>query len=766
MILLSTAIFCGAILFVVVDGVARFFRLPVLAALSVALAVIVAFEAVVLNALSLFGMVRATPLWVVHGLVIAGWGGSCLLRQRGGGRWRLTRYLYAWRNLKHFPVLGSLIPLLIILALGAFLYPPNNYDSMSYHMARVVHWMQQQSVAYYPTSIDRQNVMGPGAEYLILVPQLLARSDILANGGQLVSYLSLIFATLFLLRLLPVSRELAPYIVILTVTAPMAIMQATSTQNDLVAAAMTSAMLISGRRLYLGGISRFAYRDFVLLGICLAAGFLVKPTSLLAAGPLLLLGVGRQLVRPAALRKSIGKCFLGGMVVMLMGSAVAGPDIIRKQIHQVSRDEVYPLFGKWGMERLQNPLAIAAHHIAVPERPGKLLGTLGYHGPFDNRGVFSIHEDLIGNPVQLMVFGTLATGTLLSFPAVIRRKKRLLPFSLSLAPSLAWIIFGLFVKDQPWISRLQLPLFYLLPFSFVYPFTLLKKIASIDKLVKALLIGSAFLALAYALVIAGTNPHRPIELGHFWGHAPDRPSASYKNALPEDRLSHQHLLEVARSQGCARVGLLLGGNSNEYPLIWQMIQEGREVRHTQLGQPSEDQDWPCLYYVESGQDQRLQDRGIRWRTVDGHTYARHLVGEFNQATATCLTVTFPEGWDRLATSAGNVSLAATADSATVRALDGDPQLFLPELAPSTSEWLVMEVVLFSRMPTVAQVYYKTKKLPVYVESQSFQQPLLEGENTLYFQIPGRELSGPVRFDPGQSPGDYELKSITVRPINR
>jgi hypothetical protein len=47
-----------------------------------------------------------------------------------------------------------------VLALGlvtlvtALLAPPNNWDSMTYHMARVAHWKQNRSVDFYPTNIS------------------------------------------------------------------------------------------------------------------------------------------------------------------------------------------------------------------------------------------------------------------------------------------------------------------------------------------------------------------------------------------------------------------------------------------------------------------------------------------------------------------------------------------------------------------------------------------------------------------------------------
>jgi hypothetical protein len=487
---------------------------------------------------------------------------------------------------------------------------------------------------------------------------------------------------------------------------------------------MTYAVIIAARRLYIGNITRFCYRDFALLGVCLAAGFLVKPTSLLAAGPFLMIGGGLQVARFTDLKKSIGKCILGGSVVLVMSCVIAGPDILRKQIHNVSRYEVYPLFSKWDMNRLRNSVAIAAHNIAIPSNPEKLLSKLGYNGPFDTTEVLSIHEDLIGNPFQMMGLCLLATGTLLTFPFLIRRKKLVLPYCLSLTPLIAWGLFGLIVKDQLWISRLQLPLFFLLPFSFIFPYHILKELKPMDKVLKVTIIGSAFMALAYSLVVAVKNPHRPIELGHFLGHFPDRRWSYYNNALHEDRISHQHALDVARIQGCEKVGLLLGGNSNEYPLTWRLMQDGREARHIQTG--NQNDEWPCLYYVEFGQESRLHDRGVRWRTVDGHTYARDLAEEFNRAIHPCLTMTFAEGRDGLETSSNNVLLEPISDAVVVRALNEDPQLFLPEFDCSSAEWVVMEVVLYSWVKTTAQVYYKTVKLPEYSEQQSFKQDISQG----------------------------------------
>ena len=78
------------------------------------------------------------------------------------------------------------LPLLILLLVGgtfcvALLSPVQTYDSLSYHLSRVAHWAQNRSVAVYVTGIERQNMMGPFAEYAVLHLYILQGGDRLAG---------------------------------------------------------------------------------------------------------------------------------------------------------------------------------------------------------------------------------------------------------------------------------------------------------------------------------------------------------------------------------------------------------------------------------------------------------------------------------------------------------------------------------------------------------------------------------------------------------
>ena len=76
-----------------------------------------------------------------------------------------------------------------VVGLVAAVAPPNTNDALTYHMPRVVHWIQDRSVAFYPTHILRQLYLSPGSEFILLHFQILSGSDHLANFVQWFSML-------------------------------------------------------------------------------------------------------------------------------------------------------------------------------------------------------------------------------------------------------------------------------------------------------------------------------------------------------------------------------------------------------------------------------------------------------------------------------------------------------------------------------------------------------------------------------------------------
>ena len=114
--------------------------------LPLAFLVAVELESVLTNLLSLVHGVSRGGLLASHGVVLVGWGVWVSI---GPSRDALLAPLRLARSfakaIARSPLGWLLVPLVAILALVALRYPPNNYDSLSYRLPRVVHWLDHRS---------------------------------------------------------------------------------------------------------------------------------------------------------------------------------------------------------------------------------------------------------------------------------------------------------------------------------------------------------------------------------------------------------------------------------------------------------------------------------------------------------------------------------------------------------------------------------------------------------------------------------------------
>lgn len=107
---------------------------------------------------------------------------------------RMSEIVERWRNAHSTILINKRISIMLLLivfltALVSIIAPPNTWDSMTYHMSRIQHWIQNQSIAFYPTHITRQDYLAPLSEFIILHFQILTGSDRLANVPQFFSFI-------------------------------------------------------------------------------------------------------------------------------------------------------------------------------------------------------------------------------------------------------------------------------------------------------------------------------------------------------------------------------------------------------------------------------------------------------------------------------------------------------------------------------------------------------------------------------------------------
>ena len=160
--------------------------------------------------------------------------------------------LKAW--LKSFPslfitpfelsLLAGICFIMGAVGLIAWIAPPNTVDSMIYHMARVMHWMQDRSVDYYPTHILRQLYLSPWSEFAILNFQVLIGTDRLANFVQWFSMVGSAVGVSLIAKEFGADRRGQIFSAFVSTAIPMGIVQGSSTQNDYTATFWRGLLLI------------------------------------------------------------------------------------------------------------------------------------------------------------------------------------------------------------------------------------------------------------------------------------------------------------------------------------------------------------------------------------------------------------------------------------------------------------------------------------------------------------------------------------------
>lgn len=138
------------------------------------------------------------------------------------------------------PLSLAVTSIVVTVGLTALIAPPNNWDSMTYHMARVAHWIQNQSVRHYPTHELRQLYQSPWSEFAILHLQILSGGDYWANLVQWSSMVGSLVGVSLIAEELGADRGGQIFSSVVAVTIPMGILQGSSTQNDWVASLLVS----------------------------------------------------------------------------------------------------------------------------------------------------------------------------------------------------------------------------------------------------------------------------------------------------------------------------------------------------------------------------------------------------------------------------------------------------------------------------------------------------------------------------------------------
>jgi hypothetical protein len=286
---------------------------------------------------------------------------------------------------------------------------------------------------------------------------------------------------------------------------------------------------------------------------------------------------------------------------VLLLAAVAGPHAVRMatagdRVRELTAPYVFPAAGEWEA-RLGNVRAAATRHL--PARLDVLPDLQGHPSALPR-----FHEDLAANPLQAIV---AMAGLFLA--AIGGRRISPRARWAAVAVLAGWALFQVTFRANAWVSRLETPLFALLPAT-MGGWAVLRRSTIRRALLKAVAVTSVALGIQVAIL----NPSRPAARVF----APRTPADDYYANRPNQRPTHDAALEVAARTGCTRIGLFVGEDSFDYPLTWRAMQRGIEVRHVRGPDP-----WPCVLVSDQGPPpEGTSDRGGPWRPVLQRTARR------------------------------------------------------------------------------------------------------------------------------------------------
>jgi 4-amino-4-deoxy-L-arabinose transferase-like glycosyltransferase len=471
-------------------------------------------------------------------------------------------------------LLSAFILLIGLLALEC---PTTIWDSLTYHVPRVMHWLQQRSLSPYPTNIPRQLESAPGAELQTSSLALLTGDDWALNLPQWWALLTCgLLASLMAERLLkwhfgklPLDpgrvRWCGLFAALIAVTLPSGVIEAISPLNDFLAAQWVLLLALFGL-LLIQEPGNYFYA--AAIGASLALGVNNKPTMFIYAAPL-----------AAALalwlaRKSLRMLAAAGIAAAVLGLAANAPwmarncEVFHHPLGSAETRRIQPLADHSPAKMAANVFRNLALYTDTPfdwstsalNRPlGWMFNLAGE--PLDDEGSVwaSLHFSF---PKKSQVKkgdglgGIMAVLPLLLAAAFFLKKFNWKsPLLIYLGLILAgFLLFCGYLRWQPWHQRLHLPLLVLA--------------APLAGLVlgwvwnRWLVLAASLLLVVNALLVLYYNPNYPVYQGsEFWSRSREE---QYFSQRPELYAGMAEMAHDIVASGVTNVCLNVGPDTWEY----------------------------------------------------------------------------------------------------------------------------------------------------------------------------------------------------------
>lgn len=364
-------------------------------------------------------------------------------------------------------LLAGIFAIVVIVGLTAIVSPPNSADALSYHLPRVVYWAQAGSVSFFPTSYFNQIMLQPMAEYLVLHTYLLSGGDRFANCIQFLGFCGSLAAVSLIAREFGAARRGQVLAALICATLPNGILQASGAKNDYLLAMWLACWVyfllrfhILGAALALG-LALFTKGTAYLFAPALALG-LIFPLWRMHRRALVLFGA--SILSVLAINGPLywRNYFFSGSVLGYdsaqgdglfrwrnekFGAGETVSNILRHLSEQVpARSEA------WNQAVYETVIRLHRRLGLNPDDPATTWPGVKYAPPRNSN-----HEANGNNKWHLLLFALCAPALIWS----AARGRRPMLCGLYAGIVLGFLLFCAYLKWQPFMARLELPLFVL-----------------------------------------------------------------------------------------------------------------------------------------------------------------------------------------------------------------------------------------------------------------------------------------------------------------
>lgn len=497
-----------------------------------------------------------------------------------------------------------ILTLFLLTFIQGFFSAPSTTDSIVYHLPRVMYWVQEKTLQQ-DVIRNSHDFMAPFAEYILLHLYFIAGNDRLLFFSQWFAYAVLVILSTVIAEKLGADKKIKTITSLFVATLPMAVMQASSTQVDMIVTALVTISTYIALTL----VERITIKNALLFGLTLGLGISTKATfylfMIIPLGIMLFAQIKNQW-------RNTLKLILGGLITLIipLRFMVQNINLYGNILGPFKKGESALTNDSFNLTTLiSNLIRNTMIHIPVPfftdqvqsilEFIHKMMGisvnaakTTCCDFKFNVLPILYPQEDIVSNPLHLLLI--LVCIIFIFKREVIRNKLLIIVHVLAL---FSFIVFSLILKWQPFHSRLQIPFFVIGTISSVLILSKFKKGWPILK-------GALVLSSLLSLLLIFLNVLRPyISYTPFYAYVKsfalpftDIPESffvesrdqQYFNSRPYYYKPYVHIIEVLAKENNRGVMAFDLSYGFEYP-FWVLLKKNKlDFRIVPLSRKSDD----------------------------------------------------------------------------------------------------------------------------------------------------------------------------------